>query len=70
MNPFIYAIENDGTKTKADFTNYGSPSVHKGACFREYRNTPDPVWGRLIYKDGTLELDVDIRLGLYSSKQV
>ena len=56
FNPFIYAIENNGAKTAADFRNYASPSVHLGACFREYRNAPSPVFGKLIYKDNILKV--------------
>jgi Legume-like lectin family len=56
FNPFIYVIENNGAKTAADFMHYSSPSVHLGACFREYRNAPTPVFGKLIYKDNILKV--------------
>lgn len=62
-NPFIYVISNDGTKSSADFSNYASPSIHLGACFREYRNTPGRVYGKLVYDSGMLRLDIDIRQG-------
>ncbi|KAJ3302971.1 hypothetical protein HDV03_004423 [Kappamyces sp. JEL0829] len=61
INPFIYAIENNGAKTARDFANYGMPSVHLAACFREYRNTPGHVYAKVTYKDNTLSLDIDIR---------
>lgn len=62
-NPFIYVVSNDGTKTIHDFANYASPSTHLGSCFREYRNTPGRVYGKLVYDAGMLRLDIDIRQG-------
>ncbi len=69
VNPFIYAydifsnksVENHGTKNAADFANYASPSVHLGACFREYRNTPESVFAKISYSNNILSLDIDIR---------
>lgn len=62
-NPYVYAIENDGKKSAQDFIDYGSSSVHLGACYREIRNTPSPVFVKVRYVGGVLKLDVDIRQG-------
>lgn len=63
INPFIYAIENDGRKSSADFKNYMSADVHRGACHFDYRNTMKPVWIKIIYSKNSLSLDMDIRQG-------
>jgi hypothetical protein len=63
FNPFIYGLENNGLKSKKEFENYASPEVHLGSCFREYRNTPTPVWVKVIYQKNTLRMDIDIRQG-------
>ena len=60
-NPFVYAIRNDGTKTRTDFVEYQSTKVHLGGCYREYRNTPHPVHAIVSYVNKTLSLDIDIR---------
>ena len=63
INPFIYAIENDGRKSLQDYQNYMSSSVHRGACHFDYRNSMKPVWAKIIYSNNELSLDMDIRQG-------
>lgn len=60
-NPFIYAIENTGSKQ--DWSNYASPSVHLASCSREYRNSATPVFVKVIYLQNTLSLEMDTRQG-------
>ncbi|KAI9339169.1 legume-like lectin family-domain-containing protein [Zopfochytrium polystomum] len=61
--PFIYGIVNDG-KHEYDGNDYLATAI--GGCFRDYRNSPHPVWGRLTYANQTLRLDMDLRQGGYS----
>ncbi|KAI8925188.1 concanavalin A-like lectin/glucanase domain-containing protein [Entophlyctis helioformis] len=62
-NPFVYGLANDGTKSLEDFKSYLSSQVNLGACYREYRNSPGPVFVRLSYIGGILSLDIDVRQG-------
>jgi hypothetical protein len=57
----VYGITNDGTKSKKDYADYVASSI--GSCFREYRNTPTPVWVKILYQKGKVRVDVDIRQG-------
>ncbi|KAI8899797.1 concanavalin A-like lectin/glucanase domain-containing protein [Globomyces pollinis-pini] len=59
INPIIYGISNDGNPR--DLSDYHSPKVNLGSCYREFRNTPSNVFGKLTYKDKILRLDLDIR---------
>ncbi|KAI9091460.1 legume-like lectin family-domain-containing protein, partial [Phlyctochytrium arcticum] len=56
--PYIYAQYNDGTKELAHSKDYAATAL--AGCFRDYRNTPSPVWGRLTYANTTLQLDIDL----------
>ncbi|KAI9335996.1 legume-like lectin family-domain-containing protein [Obelidium mucronatum] len=58
FTPFIYAMENDGTKAVEGRT----PQNHEilGNCLRDYRNTPHPVWVRVTYKNRQLRVDFDL----------
>ncbi|KAJ3089783.1 hypothetical protein HK102_005510 [Quaeritorhiza haematococci] len=57
--PYIYGVLNDGSKTLKDQRNY----IHHafGGCFRDYRNTPGPVWIRVVYAKQQLKVEVDLR---------
>jgi hypothetical protein len=59
--PFIYLISNNGTKEFADFVDYTKSTVHLGSCFREYRNSPAPVFAKVMYSKEKLFVDIDIR---------
>ncbi|KAJ3404069.1 Protein ERGIC-53, partial [Chytridiales sp. JEL 0842] len=62
--PFIYAVVNDGTIELGQKYDYLRHSI--GGCFRDYRNAPSPVWGRLTYANRTLQLDIDLRQDGYA----
>ena len=63
INPYVYAIENNGRKSAKDFKDYMSENVHLGACHMDYRNTMKPVWIKILYHNNMLSLDMDIRQG-------
>ncbi|KAI8914140.1 concanavalin A-like lectin/glucanase domain-containing protein [Gorgonomyces haynaldii] len=59
FSPFVYAIENNGhPKDLSDYTNQ-----NLGSCYREYRNTPAPVYAKITYSNNVLSLDMDTRQG-------
>ncbi|KAI9351762.1 legume-like lectin family-domain-containing protein [Zopfochytrium polystomum] len=61
--PYIYAVVNDGSHS-FNPNEYLANSI--GGCFRDYRNAPHPVWGRLTYANRTLRLDMDLRQDGYA----
>lgn len=67
VSPLVYGVLNDGHYVMDGRGDYMSNSM--GSCFRDYRNTPSPVWGRLTYANRTLRLDMDLRQDGYSFTQ-
>lgn len=48
-DPFVFGVQNDGTKKASDFTEYTSKSsTVLGGCFSNYRNTPSKVHLRIM----------------------
>ncbi|KAJ3195517.1 hypothetical protein HK101_011881 [Irineochytrium annulatum] len=64
FTPFLHGIVNDGYQQMENRKDYMTLSI--GGCFRDYRNAPKPVWGRLTYANRTLRLDMDIRQDGYA----
>ncbi|KAJ3024260.1 hypothetical protein HKX48_003085 [Thoreauomyces humboldtii] len=57
--PYIYGQMNTGSEEMAHRRDYLTTSM--AGCFRDYRNTPAPVWARITYANQTLRVDIDIR---------
>ncbi|KAJ3125796.1 hypothetical protein HK098_008184, partial [Nowakowskiella sp. JEL0407] len=59
VTPLIYGILNDGTK---EILGDGALNrVSSASCFRDYRNSPGPVWVRVTYVEGKVIVDMDLR---------
>ncbi|KAI9202588.1 legume-like lectin family-domain-containing protein [Polychytrium aggregatum] len=59
--PLIYGIHNDGHKSLAHRDDYISQTF--GACFRDYRNSPNDVNIKIVYSNKNLKVLVDLRQG-------
>ncbi|KAJ1561860.1 hypothetical protein HK096_003063 [Nowakowskiella sp. JEL0078] len=57
--PYTFAVENDGTKDIKYRKDH--PNFSLGGCYRDYRNTPGPVWYRITYSAGKLTVEADLR---------
>ncbi|KAI8907099.1 legume-like lectin family-domain-containing protein [Powellomyces hirtus] len=56
--PYVYGQMNDGSEL-AHRKDYVTTAM--AGCFRDYRNTPAPVWARVTYANHTVRLDLDLR---------
>ncbi|KAI8852669.1 legume-like lectin [Chytridium lagenaria] len=60
VTPYVSAYLNDGSYEMSLDNNAGSSSI--GGCFRDFRNSPKPIWGRLTYANRTLRAGAPFRL--------
>ncbi|KAJ3216148.1 hypothetical protein HDU67_009875 [Dinochytrium kinnereticum] len=69
VTPYVSGYLNDGNM------EFGAPGYSEstllGGCFRDFRNSPKPTWGRLTYANRTLQvgkvyLDLDVMQDGYS----
>ncbi|KAJ3106154.1 Protein ERGIC-53 [Phlyctochytrium planicorne] len=58
VTPYVHAHLNDGSVEMRTSKDYMSNSL--GGCFRDFRNAPKPVWGRITYANRTLRVDLDL----------
>lgn len=59
-DPFIFGVQNDGSKKASDFTDYTSKSsTVLGGCFSNYRNTPSRVHLRIMVNSHKLSVFTD-----------
>ncbi|KAI8995865.1 legume-like lectin, partial [Gaertneriomyces semiglobifer] len=57
--PYIYGVYNDGKEHYANRDDYVQTAL--SGCFRDYRNTPTPVFARITYANETLKVEIDLR---------
>ncbi|KAJ3168949.1 hypothetical protein HDU88_001276 [Geranomyces variabilis] len=57
--PYVYGQMNHGDHELAHRKDYLETGF--AGCFRDYRNTPAPVWARITYANQTIQLAIDMR---------
>ena len=59
-DPYIFGVENDGTRKASDFLDYISKTSNVlGGCFSNYRNTPDKFHLRIMILSHKLSVFTD-----------